>query len=100
MEGFVTNICQFPISLSAISARISPEHANMRLGIACINTMVKRLCYNICRLEDSRLANTDINDLPSRVKANISDSLQYSPLYWSNHLCFTSDSGDLRVWEI
>jgi len=49
------------------------------------------------KLEDSRLA--DIVDLPSRIKENISDALQYSSLYWSNHLCFSPDNGDRRVWS-
>ncbi len=60
----------------------------MRLGIACLEVMTTQLRFNICNLEDSRLANADIQDLPSRVKQNISDALQYSCLYWLNHLCF------------
>jgi len=72
--------------------------ANERLGIACLEMMIGQLSFNICRLEDSRLANADVADLPSRIKENISDSLQYSCLYWSNHLCFTPDIGDPGVW--
>ena len=79
--------------------QIKPEDANRKLGIACLETMVKQLRFNICKLEDSRLANADIKDLPSRIKENISDPLQYSSLYWSNHLCFTPDNGDLPVWD-
>jgi hypothetical protein len=73
--------------------------ANVELGIACLKTMVEQLRFNICKLEDSRLANADVHDLPSRIKENISDALQYSSLYWSNHLCFDGDNGDERVWE-
>jgi hypothetical protein len=61
--------------------------------------MIEQLRFNICKLEDSRLANADIEDLPSRIKENISDALQYSSLYWSNHVCFTPDNGDLDMWE-
>jgi hypothetical protein len=25
--------------------------------------------------------------------------LQYSSLYWPNHLCFTPDTGDLGMWD-
>ncbi len=64
-----------------------------------MTTMVKQLRFNICGLEDSRVPNVDVKDLPSRIKENISDALQYSSLYWSNHLCFTPDTGDLRMWE-
>jgi len=65
--------------------------AHVHQGIACLQTMVKQLCFNICNLEDSRLANTDIKDLPLRIEQNISDPLQYSSLYWSTHLRSTPD---------
>ena len=79
--------------------RINLRDANMQLGISCLKTMVHQLRFNICGLEDSRLANADIQDLPSRITKNISDCLQYSSLYWSNHVCFTPDNHDGRVWE-
>ena len=75
------------------------QDANVELGIACLKKMVEQLCFNICKLEDSRLANSEIDDLPSRIKENISDALQYSCLYWSNHLCFGANNGNPRVWE-
>ena len=79
--------------------QINLQGANVQLAISCLQTMVFQLRFNICRLEDSRLANADIGDLQSRIRENISDSLQYSSLYWSNHLCFTPDNNDRRVWE-
>ncbi len=79
--------------------QISPRDANVQLGIACLKTMTFQLRFNICGLQDSRLANADIEDLPSRIIENISDCLQYSSLYWSNHLCLTHDNNDRRVWE-
>jgi len=82
---FVSSDCDYRISL---------ENSNMQLGIACLKTMVDQLRFNICKLEESRLANADIVDLPYRIKENISDPLQYSSLYWSNHLCFTPQNGD------
>ena len=68
--------------------------SNVHLGIACLKTMVKQLHFNICKLEDSRLANTAVGDLKSRIKENISDALQYSVVYWSNHVCFDDATGD------
>jgi hypothetical protein len=62
-------------------------------------TMIDQLRFNICKLEDSRLANADIKDLQSRIEQNISDALQYSCLYWSNHLCSSPKNDDRRVWE-
>jgi hypothetical protein len=79
--------------------QINPQEANALLGITCLKTMVRQLRFNICGLEDSRLANADIKDLPSRKIKNISDCLQYSSLYWSNHLCFAPDNNDRQVWD-
>ena len=73
--------------------------ANMQLGITCLRTMLGQLRFNICKLEDSRLANADIQDLQSRIERNISDALQYSCLYWSNHLCSSAKNDDRGVWE-
>ena len=75
------------------------RNANMELGIACLKKMVEQLRFNICRLEDSRLLNSDVHDLPLRIKENISDALQYSCLYWSNHLCFGATNGNPHIWE-
>jgi len=77
--------------------RINLQDANAHLGVACLETMVHQLRFNICGLEDSRLANADIQDLPSRIAKNIPDCLQYSSLYWSNHLC-VAPNNDPRVW--
>jgi hypothetical protein len=78
---------------------VNPQAANLELGIACLKKMIEQLRFNICKLEDSRLANDDVEDLPWRIKENISDALQYSSLYWSNHLCCSLDRGDQRVLE-
>ena len=77
--------------------QVNVLYADVQLGIACLKTMVKQLRFNICKLEDSRLANANLEDLPSRIKENISDALQYSCLHWSNHLCSPPDNDDQRV---
>ena len=78
-DFFVSDRCDYQVNLRG---------ADVQMGIACLNVMTAQLRFNICNLEDSRLANADIEDLPSRVKQNISDALQYSCLHWLNHLCF------------
>jgi len=88
-DFFVSNRCDYRVNL---------QDAHAELGVACLKTMVDQLRFNICKLEDSRLANGEVKDLQSRIKQNISDPLQYSSLFWSNHLCFTPDNGDQRVW--
>ena len=71
--------------------------ANVQLGIACLGTMVDQLRFNICKLDDSRLANVDIEALPSRIQQGVSNPLQYSSLHWSQHLCFPPGDHDQRV---
>ena len=90
-DFFVSRHCTYQVNL---------EDANVHLGISCLKTMVGQLRFNICKLEDSRLTNADIQDLPSRITEHISDALQYSSLYWSNHLCFTPNNGDRCVWGL
>src|SRR5258706_1803134 len=71
--------------------------AGVQLGIACLKAMMAQLRFNICKLDDSRLANADVRDLPSRVKENISDALQYSCLHWLDHLRFPPANRDQRM---
>jgi hypothetical protein len=78
--------------------QVNLQDANVQLGIACLETMIRQLRFNICKLEDSRLANADVHDLQTRIKEHISDSLQYSSRYWSNHLCSTPDNGNRGVF--
>jgi len=70
------------------SYQVNVLDADVQLGIACLKAMTTQLRFNICKLDDSRLANADVRDLPSRVEQNISDALQYSCLHWLDHLCF------------
>ena len=90
-DFFFSNHCNYQVTL---------QDAHAQLGIACLETMVEQLRFNICRLEDSRLANTQVKDLPTLIKQNISDALQYSSFYWSDHLCFTPDNRDRRVGSL
>jgi hypothetical protein len=89
-DYFVSNECPSDY-------RVSLEEANLQLSTACMKTMNRQLRFNICKLEDSRLANADVEELASRINENIPDALQYSALYWSDHLCFTpyNDSQNL-----
>jgi hypothetical protein len=90
-DFFVSDSCEYQVNI---------QDAHIQTGVASLKTMVLQLCFNICGLEDSRLANEDIPYLASRIKENISDALQYSSLYWSDHLCSTLDNGNLAAWGI
>ena len=79
------------------SWQVNVQDAGVQLGIACLKVMTTQLRFNICKLDDSRLANADVIDLPSRVEQNISDSLQYSCLHWLDHLCLPLANRDQRI---
>jgi hypothetical protein len=87
-DFFVSDHCTYQVNV---------RDENVQLGIACLKTMVTQLRFNICKLEDSRLTNADIQDLPSRVRQNISDPLQYSCLHWLSHLCHPPDNPGQRA---
>ena len=87
-DFFVSDHCDYQVNV---------RYENVQLGIACLETMVTQLRFNICGLEDSQLTNADIKDLQSRVKQNISDPLQYSCLYWLSHLSLPPDNHDQRI---
>ena len=48
------------------------------------------LRFNICRLETSHKLNKEVADLEERVASNIPAELQYSVLYWMEHLLGSS----------
>src|SRR5258706_6257500 len=87
-EFFVSDRCDF---------RVNIREANVQLGNDCLRVMTTQLRFNICKLEDSQLANAAVGDLLTRLKQNVSDALQYSCLYWSNHLSFPSENHDQCV---
>jgi len=79
------------------SYQVNVRDADVQLGIACLKVMTTKLHFNICKLGDSRLANADVRDLPSRVEQNISDALQYSCLHWLDHLSLPPANRDQRM---
>src|SRR5258706_14224440 len=52
-EFFVSDRCDF---------RVNILEANVQLGIDCLRVMTTQLRFNICKLEDSRLANAAVGD--------------------------------------
>src|SRR5258706_2575895 len=74
--------------------QVNVRDADVQLGIACLKVMTMQLRFNICKLDDSQLANAEVGDLPCRVKENISDALQYSCLHWLDHLCLPPANRD------
>ena len=87
-DFFLSDRCDYQVNV---------RDADVQLGNACLKVMTIQLRFNICKLDDSRIANANIEDLPSRVKRDISDPLQYSCLHWLNHLCFLPANRDQRI---
>jgi hypothetical protein len=79
--------------------RVDIKQAHAQVGLACLDTMIQELRFNICELESSLVANKDVKDLAERVQKNISNALQYSCIYWSNHVCHSADKGEPQIYE-
>jgi AAA ATPase domain len=60
--------------------------AHHQLAHSCVGLMFKDLRFNICQLESSYLANSDVPDIDCRVAQHIPPALSYSCLFWDNHL--------------
>ena len=88
------SISDFFISNECSDYYVDPRNANIQLGITCLKTMIGQLRFNICNLKDSRFANASVQHLQSQIDQNIPDVLQYSCLYWSNHLCSSPENDD------
>jgi hypothetical protein len=58
-DFFLSDRCDYQVNL---------REAHAQQGISCLDTMVKELRFNICKLDDSRLANKDVKDLQSESK--------------------------------
>ena len=52
---------------------------------SCFRIMLDNLKFNICKLESSHLANSDVPDLKSRIAKTIPPVLSYACIYWDDH---------------
>ncbi|KAG6329774.1 hypothetical protein ID866_9314 [Astraeus odoratus] len=62
----------------------SDVHSNM--AFASLQVMKKGLRFNICDLETSYLANSEVLDMDQRIMRNIPHYLSYSCRFWGSHL--------------
>ncbi|KAF9072466.1 hypothetical protein BDP27DRAFT_1320509 [Rhodocollybia butyracea] len=63
---------------------VSSQYISLAKG--CLRVLNDQLCFNICHLASSYLPNTEINDLPDRIKKYITPELSYASQYWIHHL--------------
>jgi hypothetical protein len=78
--------------------RVDPEQANRSVGISCITIMTQSLEFDICELDSSLQSNEEIKDMEDRITRKIPDVLQYSCIYWSDHICHKVDTTDPEVY--
>jgi NACHT domain len=60
--------------------------AHHQLAHSCLGLMLDNLEFNICKLESSYLANSDVPDLELRIAEHIPPALSYACVYWAHHL--------------
>jgi hypothetical protein len=65
---------------------IDPKVGGHQLVSGCLQVMKADLQFNICRLEDSHIRNSDVHDLPNHITTYISPQLSYSSRFWADHL--------------
>ena len=74
----------------------NPEVLDTTMAQRCLAIMIAGLKFNICGLESSRQRNDEIPDLKQRIP----EELQYSAVYWLDHLSRSigsSNDGKLKV---
>ncbi|KAJ7753280.1 quinon protein alcohol dehydrogenase-like superfamily [Mycena olivaceomarginata] len=76
-----------PDQSGTFSVDLGPSSQH-ELSLACLRIMNKGLSFNICGLLDSTVfaLNSEVKDLPERVKKCISPGLQYACLATAHHL--------------
>ena len=64
---------------------IPPLHHHLRLLVACLNLMDRKLKKNMCELPDG-VINSDVSDLKERIGRHIEPPLRYACRSWHTHL--------------
>jgi NACHT domain len=82
-----TSFRDFLISKTSNVFYVDLADAHHQLTHSCLGLMLDGLKFNICRLESSYLANSDVPDLESRIAKYIPSALQHACIYWSDYLC-------------
>ncbi|KAG6327235.1 hypothetical protein ID866_11853 [Astraeus odoratus] len=59
---------------------------HLDLGFACVRVMEDGLCFNICKLENSYLLNSQVEDLDVRIQNYIPPHLGYACRFWIAHI--------------
>ncbi|KAI5117713.1 hypothetical protein M0805_006517 [Coniferiporia weirii] len=78
-----------------------PTSMDSIMATRCLEVMLTQLKFNICDLETSHLPNDKIQDLHNKITKHIPQHLQYSCLYWMDHLASSSlDASDKELQKL
>jgi NACHT domain len=69
--------------------------AHHQLTHSCLGLMLDSLKFNICKLESSYLANSDVPDLDCRITKHIPLALPYACVFWGDHIKHVAFEHDL-----
>jgi hypothetical protein len=65
---------------------IGRQEQSQSLALGCLRVLNTKLKFNVCGLEDSHLLNSQIPDLPARLKTYLALDVCYASRYWADHL--------------
>ncbi|KAG6333868.1 hypothetical protein ID866_5223 [Astraeus odoratus] len=65
---------------------VGDQTMDANLASASLSILGSKLQFNICKLDTSYLANSEVIDLEDKIKANIPSDLSYSCQFWMEHL--------------
>ncbi|TFK66216.1 WD40 repeat-like protein [Pluteus cervinus] len=71
---------------SGVAGWVSIDQLQCLAFKSCFLTLNEELKFNICCLESSSSFNKNIQSLPETIAVHVSESLQYSSLFWFSHL--------------
>ena len=90
-----TSFRDFLTNKESVAFYVDLGESHRQLAHACLGLMLDDLKFNICELESSYIANSDVPDLESRISKYIPDALSYACLFWDNHLKHVDFEHDL-----
>jgi hypothetical protein len=90
-----TSFRDFLVSKKSDVFYVDLGDAHHHLAHSCVTLMLDNLKFNICKLESSHLANSDVPDLKSQIAKYIQPALSYACFYWDDHLRHVSFEREL-----
>jgi hypothetical protein len=77
--------------------RINVIEQNTTLAIRCLDVMNNQLKFDICKIGDPSLLNTEIEDLSQKLDRYVSGGLRYSCRSFAHHIARASDANEMLI---